>query len=270
MMDDPRELIAKECDVQRWCRIKYQNQEYLGLDQGGQIELYQGSMLGNKSATGTTVSAEQVNWLPPVEPRQFLALWNNFHERMQFEGTRHPGFPLYFTKLACSVAAHGHEICRPSGFTSPVKFEAEIGIVIGKPCFQVAEQDIDDYIFGYTCVNDVTAPKELKENDEFHQWCRSKSLPCFGPIGPWIATDIEPDGLRVEAILDGEKKQDYPVNDMIYSPREITSMISSEVELLPGDLIACGTSVGADSMQPGQLIEVNIEGVGRLSNRYIG
>lgn len=256
--------------MQRWCRIKYQNKEYLGLDQNGKIELYQGSMLGNKTATGTTISAAQLEWLPPVEPLNFLALWNNFHERMQFEGTQHPGFPLYFTKLACSVAAHQHEICRPSGFTSTVKFEAEIGIVIGKRCFQVAEKDIDDYIFGYTCVNDVTAPKELKENDEFHQWCRSKSLPGFGPIGPWIATEIDPDGLRVEAILDGEKKQDYPVNDMIYLPREIASKIASEVELLPGDVIACGTSVGADTMQPGQLIEVNIEGIGRLSNRYMG
>ena len=76
--------------------------------------------------------------------------------------------------------------------------------------------------------------------------------------------------MRVEAILDGEKKQDYPVNDMIYSPREIVTKIANEVELLPGDVIACGTSVGADTMEPGQLIEVNIEGVGCLSNRYIG
>ena len=170
--------------MQRWCRIKYQNQEYLGLDQGGQIELYQGSMLGTKTATGTIISAEQLDWLPPVEPRHFLALWNNFHERMQFEGTKHPGFPLYFTKLACSVAAHQHEIRRPSGFTSTVKFEAEIGIVIGKRCFQVAEKDIDDYIFGYTCVNDVTAPKELKENDEFHQCVDLKACPASDPSAP--------------------------------------------------------------------------------------
>ena len=256
--------------MERWCRIKYQNQEFLGLDQGGQIELYQGSMLGEKTATGTTIPVEQAEWLPPVQPPHFLALWNNFHERMAFEGTQHPGFPLYFTKLGCSVAPHQHEIRRPDGFTSAIKFEAELGIVIGKHCFQVAEADIDDYIFGYTCVNDVTSPKELKENDEFHQWCRSKSLPGFGPIGPWIATGIEPDGLRVQAILDGEKKQDYPVSDMIYSPRQMTSMISMEVELMPGDLIACGTSVGAEGMQPGQVIDVNIEGVGRLSNRFVG
>ncbi len=256
--------------MQRWGRIKYQNEEFLGLDLGGEIALYLGNMLGDKTATGERLSTEQVVWLPPVDPPHFLALWNNFHERMQFEGTQHPGFPLYFTKLTCSVAAHQHKITRPAGFTSTIKFEAELGIVIGQRCFQAGLEDIDEYIFGYTCVNDVTAPKELKENDEFHQWCRSKSLPGFGPIGPWISTGIEPDNLRVQAFLDGEKKQDYPVNDMIYSPREIVYKIANEVELLPGDVIACGTSVGADTMQPGQLIDVNIEGVGRLSNRYIG
>ena len=265
-----RKTTSREKNVQRWCRLKYQNEEFLGLDQDGQIELHQGSMLGSKTTTGTSVSPEQVDWLAPVDPPHFLALWNNFHERMQFEGTRHPGFPLYFTKLACSVAAHQHQVRRPTGFTGIVKFEAELGIVIGKNCFQVDEADVEDYIFGYTCVNDVTAPKELKENDEFHQWCRSKSFPGFGPIGPWIATGIDPEGLRVEAYLDGEKKQDYPVNDMIYSPREIVTKIAGEVELLAGDVIACGTSVGAETMQPEQLIEVNIEGIGRLSNRYIG
>ena len=256
--------------MQHWCRIEYKNQEYLGLDQDGQIALYQGSMLGDKNATGITVSSGEVDWLPPVEPPQFLGLWNNFHERMQFEGTQRPKFPLYFVKLPGSLAAHEDDINRPAGFTSTIKFEAEIGIVIGKGCFQVDENEIDDYIFGYTCVNDVTAPTELKENDEFHQWCRSKSLPGFGPIGPWIATGIEPDDLFVQAFLDGEKKQDYPVRDMIFSPREIACKIASEIGLLPGDVIACGTSVGADTMQPGQLIEVNIEGIGRLSNRYIG
>ncbi len=256
--------------MQYWCRIKHNNQAYLGLGQNGQIALYHGSMLGDKTATGKTVSAEQVVWLPPVEPPQFLGLWNNFHERMAFEGTQRPKFPLYFVKLPGSLAAHQDDIKRPAGFTSTIKFEAEIGIVIGRHCFQVSMEDVDDYIFGYTCVNDVTAPTELKENDEFHQWCRSKSLPGFGPIGPWIARDIEPDDLRVQAFLDGEKKQDYPVTDMIFSPREIVTKIASEIELLPGDIIACGTSVGADTMQPGQLIEVYIEGIGRLSNRYIG
>ncbi len=256
--------------MQHWCRIKYDNQEYIGLKQDGQIHLYRGEMLGDKSATGEKVSAQQVEWLPPVEPPQFLGLWNNFHERMALESTQHPGFPLYFVKLSGSLAAHQTEITLPAGFNSPIKFEAEIGIVIGKHCFQVGLENIDDYIFGYTCVNDVTAPIELKENDEFHQWCRSKSLPGFGPIGPWIATGIDPDNLRVEAYLDGEKKQDYPVRDMIYSPREVVSKMAAEVELLPGDVIACGTSVGAETMQPGQLIEVNIEGIGRLANRYIG
>ncbi len=256
--------------MSRWCRIKYHKQTFLGLAKGEQIALYQGDLLGEKIATGNVVSTDEVSWLPPLESTQFLGLWNNFYERMEFEGTRRPVFPLYFTKLPGSLAAHGDDIRRPAGFTSTVKFEAEIGVVIGQRCFQIDTTEIDDFIFGYTCINDVTAPEELKENDEFHQWCRSKSLPGFGPVGPWVATDVEPDELRVQAFLDGEIKQDYPVRDMIFSPREIVYHIAREIELLPGDVIACGTSVGAGAMQPGQIIEVNIEGIGRLRNRYLG
>ncbi len=258
--------------MQRWCKLEYRGNTYLGLAEEDRVLLYQGQMLAEKQATGDSISieSEEITWLPPVEPRQFLGLWNNFYQRMELEGTQQPDFPLYFVKLAGSLSAHQQDISRPTGFSSSVKFEAEMGIVMQHRCFQPSLQSVDDYIFGYTCVNDVTAPEELKQNGEFHQWCRAKSLPGFGPIGPWITQGIKVDHLRVQAFLDGEKKQDYPVSDMIFSPQQIVTMIASEIELLPGDVIACGTSVGASDLKAGQLIEVNIDGIGTLSNRFVG
>ncbi|BAN69351.1 fumarylacetoacetate hydrolase family protein [endosymbiont of unidentified scaly snail isolate Monju] len=187
---------------------------------------------------------------------------------MAAEGTRMPSFPLYFVKLPGSLSAHEEPITPPPGSTGKVKFEAELGIVIGKRCFRPAREEIDQVIFGYTCVNDVTAPEPLFEDPAFGQWCRAKSFPGFGPIGPFVATGIEPDTLRVRAVLDGETLQDYPVTDMIFSPREIVYRIAREIPLYPGDLIACGTSLGAAVMQPGQTIEVAIDDIGTLRNRF--
>ena len=250
-----------------WCRVEVDGTARLGRVDGNRIALLDGGLFDSPTPSGDAIDVDEAVWLPPVEPRQFLGLWNNFHERQQREGTQIPDFPLFFVKLGESLSAHERPITRPPGFNGRVKFEAELGIVIGKSCFQVARDDVDDAIFGYTCVNDVTAPESLFANDEFHQWCRAKSLPGFGPIGPYVASGIDPAGLRVKGILDGETKQDYPVSDMIFSPQDIVWHISREIALYPGDVIACGTSVGAVDMADGQTIRVEIPGVGSLSNR---
>ncbi len=252
----------------RWCRVRYDHRDWLAQPEGEHLHLFRGELFGPTKDIDQTIHSGEVTWLPPVQPRQFLGLWNNFHERMAAEGTQMPPFPLYFVKLHGSVAAHEEVITRPPGFTGKVKFEAELGIVIGRRCFQPKREEIDEVIFGYTCVNDVTAPEPLFEDPAFGQWCRAKSFPGFGPVGPFVVTDIEPDDLRVRARLDGELLQDYPVSDMIFSPREIVYRIAREIPLYPGDLIACGTSVGAAVMQPGQTIEVDIDGIGTLRNRF--
>jgi len=252
-----------------WCRIEDDGQARLGRLDGDRIALYEGDLFGEPVSTGKTVDAATATWLPPVEPRQFLGLWNNFHERQELEKTAVPDFPLFFVKLDDSLSAHQRPITRPPGFGGKVKFEAELGIVIGRRCFRPDPETLDDCIFGYTCVNDVTAPEPLFSNPEFHQWARAKSLPGFGPIGPVVTTGIDPAPLRVRGILDGEVKQDYPVSDMIFSPREVVRLIASEIRLYPGDVIACGTSVGAAELQQGQTIVVDIPGVGSLSNTFV-
>jgi 2-keto-4-pentenoate hydratase/2-oxohepta-3-ene-1,7-dioic acid hydratase in catechol pathway len=189
---------------------------------------------------------------------------------MMHGGNQLPASPLYFTKLPGCLNRHLGNIPAPSGYADKVVFEAELGVVIGRECYQPSRDAIDEYIFGYTCVNDVTAAEPLFENKEFTHWSRAKSFPGFGPIGPWVVRGIEPDELQIQAFLDGEKKQDYPVSDMIFSPRDAVWQIAREIVLYPGDVISCGTSVGACFMKPGQQIEIRIPGVGSLLSHYSG
>jgi 2-keto-4-pentenoate hydratase/2-oxohepta-3-ene-1,7-dioic acid hydratase in catechol pathway len=123
-----------------------------------------------------------------------------------------------------------------------------------------------DYIFGYTCVNDVTAIDLLFENGDFPQWTRSKSFDTFGCLGPVIATGFKSAEVDLITRLDGVERQNYPLSDMIFSPHELVSRISHDVSLLPGDVIACGTSLGVGSIKDGVTVEVNIDGIGSLLN----
>ena len=254
----------------KWAQINFQGKPTLAEVKGGTLHLHDGGLFSKHKENGKTVAIADAEFLAPCDPKQFLGLWNNFHERRVLDKLFTPKSPLIFVKLSSCITGHNTEISRPKGYEKRVKFEAELGVVIGKECFQVLVDDVDDYIFGYTCINDVTAPETLFEEEGFTHWCRSKSFPTFGPIGPFIETEIDPANLKIQAILDGELKQDYPVSDMIFSPQEIVSLISQDIKLLPGDVIACGTSSGAIDMLPGQTIEINIDGIGRLQNQYIG
>jgi 2-keto-4-pentenoate hydratase/2-oxohepta-3-ene-1,7-dioic acid hydratase in catechol pathway len=253
-----------------WCQILFEGKACFGLRQDEQILIHEGGLFSGPVPTGQKVAVEEAEWCAPVEPRQLLGLWNNLHEAMVHGSNLLPVSPLYFPKLPGCLNRHLGNIPAPKGYGDKVLFEAELGVVIGRKCFQPPDDAIDDYIFGYTCVNDVTAAEPLFENKEFPQWARAKSYPGFGPIGPWIVRGIDPDGLQIQAFLDGEKKQDYPVSDMIFSPCEVVRHIAHEIELYPGDVISCGTSVGACFMKPGQQIEVRIPGVGSLLNHYAG
>ena len=144
-------------------------------------------------------------------------------------------------------------------------FEGELGIVIGKRCSGRVPADA---IFGYTCVNDVTARDILRADPSFPQWSRAKGYDGFGVFGPCIATGLSAETLRVRVRLAGELKQDYPVDDMFFAPDDIVGHLARDMTLEPGDVIACGTSVGACAMQAGDMVEVEIEGIGRLASRF--
>jgi 2-keto-4-pentenoate hydratase/2-oxohepta-3-ene-1,7-dioic acid hydratase in catechol pathway len=229
---------------------------------------YQGDLFGEHSPSGRSFALAQVRVRRPCTPTKMIGLWNNFAERALVEGLKRPAHPLYFLKPANSFAGDGDPIPRPAGYTGMVVFEGELGIVIGTRCKDVSVSEAPGHVFGFTCVNDVTARDLMKQDPAFVHWTRAKGADGFGVFGPCIATGLEPAGLRVRVILAGEQRQDYPVSDMFFSPYEIVSHISRDMTLEPGDIIACGTSVGVCGMQDGDLVEVSIEGIGTLTNRF--
>jgi 2-keto-4-pentenoate hydratase/2-oxohepta-3-ene-1,7-dioic acid hydratase in catechol pathway len=254
--------------MSNWLRYSHQGATGFGTLSGDLITVHEGDMFAGARLTGATLPLSAVSLLAPCVPSKMPALWNNFHERAAKEGQTIPEHPLYFLKGNNSFCGAGTVIRKPPAFEGKVIFEAELGIVIGKRCARVSEAEAADFVFGYTCINDVTAVELLRADPSFQHWVRSKSFDTFGPIGPVIATGVDPAGLRIKAELNGQPRQDYPVSDMIFSPARLVSLISHDMTLEPGDIIACGTSVGAGSMKPGSIIRVVIDGVGTLENRY--
>jgi 2-keto-4-pentenoate hydratase/2-oxohepta-3-ene-1,7-dioic acid hydratase in catechol pathway len=127
-------------------------------------------------------------------------------------------------------------------------------------------REASTYIFGYTCVNDVTAIELLNEDADFAQWCRAKGYDTFGCIGPAITSDLEWSSVSVVTRVDGVERQNYPLRDIIFSPHELVSQLSHDMSLMPGDVIACGTSIGVGSIKDGSNVEITIDGIGTLSN----
>jgi 2-keto-4-pentenoate hydratase/2-oxohepta-3-ene-1,7-dioic acid hydratase in catechol pathway len=254
--------------TKRWLRYEYGGRNAFGTLDGETITRYEGDLFDAPVATSETVPFDQVRLLPPTEPGKFIALWNNFAALAAKLDLAVPEEPLYFIKGCNAYAAGGETIRRPRFYDGRVVFEAELGIVIGTRCSEVDEAQAAACIFGYTCVNDVTAFDILNRDPSFAQWTRAKSFEGFGVFGPVVATGLDPDRLVIRAILDGEERQNYPASDMIFKPARLVSLISRDMTLMPGDVIACGTSIGAGKMKPGSTIEVAIEGIGTLRNRF--
>jgi len=251
-----------------WIRFEHQGRAGFGVLENDSIKVYSGEMFGSAQPTGATVPLAAVKVLTPAQPSKMVALWNNFHALAAKLGNPEPPEPLYFLKGNNSFLAHGETIRVPASYAGKVVYEGELGIVIGKRCKAVSAADAPGCVFGYTCINDVTAAEILNKDATFAQWSRAKSFDTFGVFGPVIATGLDPSGLVVRTILNGQERQNYPVADMIFSPLQLVSLISQDMTLEAGDVIACGTSLGVGSMKPGSSVSVVIDGIGTLSNRY--
>ncbi|AIY41787.1 Fumarylacetoacetate hydrolase family protein [Collimonas arenae] len=253
--------------IRHWLSFMYQDHIRFGTLEDKRIQLWDGSMFEHPEPSGVYLNAGEVDLLTPTSPSKILALWNNFGALGAKLNLSRPEEPLYLIKSPNSYLKPQGIIRQPAS-GGKVVFEGELGIVIGKTARQVSQADAEHYIFGYTCANDVTAADVLNRDPSFAQWVRAKGCDTFCPFGPVVASGIDPGTLRVKTILNGELRQDYPVSDMLFSSAQLVSLISHDMTLYAGDVILCGTSVGVGSMKPGSTVEIEIEGIGRLSNRF--
>jgi 2-keto-4-pentenoate hydratase/2-oxohepta-3-ene-1,7-dioic acid hydratase in catechol pathway len=251
-----------------WIRFLHQGTVGFGKLDGAVISVHSGEMFADPAATGETLALNAVKVLTPCQPGKMVALWNNFRALAEKLNQAIPPEPLYFLKANSSFHPHGDPIRVPPSYQGKVVYEGELGVVIGKRCRGLSEADAASHIFGYTCINDVTAAELLFKDASFPQWARAKSFDTFGVFGPVIATDVDPMTLSIQTILNGQERQHYPVSDMIFPPAKLVSQISHDMTLEPGDVIACGTSIGVGSMKAGSEVSIVIAGIGELRNRY--
>ena len=237
---------------------------------GDQVVPHTGDMFDGATPSGDPVPLAGLDLLPPVHPGKFIGLWNNFYAAAAKLGQAIPDTPLYFLKATSSLLPPGGTIRPPASYAGKTVYEGELGIVVGRRCTAANHAEAEAAIFGYTCVNDVTALDLLHADPSFPQWARAKSCDSFGPVGPAIATGLDPAMLVVRTLLNGRERQNFPISDMILSPARIISLLSREMTLLPGDLIACGTSLGVLPLRPGAEVTVSIDGIGALTNHFAG
>ncbi|MDH3739439.1 MAG: fumarylacetoacetate hydrolase family protein [Alphaproteobacteria bacterium] len=251
-----------------WVRFERKGEIGFGQLEGTAIAVCEGDMFADATLTGDTVELIEVSLLTPCVPSKLVALWNNSRSAAEKQGLDQPEYPLFFTKPPNTFLPAGGVIRKPASYDGRVIYEAELGIVIGSVCKDVEPAAAADSIFGYTCVNDVTAMQLLDADPSFPQWARAKGFDTFGAFGPSIATDIDLAGAAIRAELNGRERQNYPVSDLFLQPAELVSHLSRSMTLYPGDLIACGTGPGALPMKPSATIDVIIDGIGTLSNTY--
>ena len=251
-----------------WIRYEVGGQAGFGLLEGEDIAVCQGDMFGAFERTGELRLLNGVTTLLPCVPGKLIGLWNNYHAQAAKQGLSIPEEPLWFIKAASSYCAHGQPFTVPASYDGRVVYEGELGLVIGKTCKSISVDAAADAIFGLTCLNDVTALDLLTRDASFAQWTRAKSFDTFGIFGPVIATGLDWQTLNVRTLVNGRERQNYPCSDMIFSPAQIVASLSREMTLQPGDVIACGTSLGVLPIKPGTVVEIVIDGIGVLRNTF--
>lgn len=248
----------------RIARFSHNDAIKFGIVDGGELVVLDGDpMFAGYEPTGERVPLADVALLAPVIPRsKVVCVGRNYREHAAELGNEVPAEPMLFFKPNTSVIGPGDTIVRPkqSTFTS---FEGELAAVIGRIAKNVPAESALDYVFGYTIANDVTA-RDLQKTDG--QWARAKGFDTFCPLGPAIETEFSFEGARIVTRLNGEVAQDGPISDMIHSVADIIAYASAAFTLLPGDVILTGTPAGVGPFVAGDVIEVEITGLGILRN----
>jgi 2-keto-4-pentenoate hydratase/2-oxohepta-3-ene-1,7-dioic acid hydratase in catechol pathway len=236
-----------------------------GILDSKKIQVFSGTPYGRLKTTDLHYNLGDVRLLPPCTPSKIVAVGVNYRSHGEEMDHRIPTEPLLFIKPSTSVIGPEDKIVYPEA-SKRVDYEGELGVVIKNRTYRVSKEEAHNHILGYTCVNDVTA-RDIQTSDK--QWTRAKGFDTFCPIGPCIETELDPNNASLETRLNGEIKQQTSTDNLIFGVYELVSFISHIMTLLPGDVIATGTTSGIGPMQPGDTVEVTIENIGTLRNYVV-
>ena len=263
----------------KYCRFQFNGQVQYGLVESvagreaivrillSPPEESEGDVEGLRTRRIEAIPLEEAALLVPVRPTKIVCIGRNYREHAAELGHEVPKEPLIFLKATSALLPPGGIVRRPK-ISERVDYEGELGVVIGKTCYQpAADADIHQYILGYTCVNDVTA-RDLQNKDG--QWTRAKSFDTFCPVGPLVTDEIDPwAGVGVETRVNGVVRQQGNTRDFIFALDVVIRHIAQAMTLFPGDLIPSGTPSGVGPLVAGDAVEVSVEGVGTLRNGVV-
>lgn len=255
----------------KFARFKVGDDITFGIVEGNNVREISGDIFGDWKRTDRVHLLADVSLLVPTRPRQVFAMAGNYKSHLadaqiptKFQ------IPQPFFKSISSLVPHESRIVIPKDATEEVHYEAEMVVVIGKRARNISKQNALDYVLGVTCGNDVS--ERYWQNDEENkdvQWWRAKGSDTFGPCGPFVVSGLDYDDLLLTLRLNGEVKQQERTSQMIHDVATQVSFISQYVTLHPGDLIFTGTSGKTSKLQPGDVVEVELEGVGILRNHVV-
>lgn len=244
-------------------RFEYNGKVRNGMVEAEEIHVIGGSFWDRWEATAEKNTISEVSFLPPVLPSKIVCVGQNYLGHIEELGLPVPKEPLIFLKPPSCLIGHDQPIIYPP-VAERVDYEGELAIVIKHKMRNVNEADALNYVLGYSCFNDVTERNMAGSSPLLLSL--AKGVDTFGPCGPYIATDLDPNRLTLKTFLNGELKQQDSPQNCVFSIQRVLSYISRYMTLLPGDIVATGTPAGIAPMQPGDTVEVVIEGIGCLRN----
>ena len=257
-------LVAADASAQtRYVRYELAGKTSYGILEGEAVRELSGDLFASPKPTGKASKLADVKLLAPCTPSKVIAVGLNYQTHLGVRAAA--AYPGLFAKMPTSIIATEASIVYPSDATN-LHYEGEMVVVIGKRASNVSAADAAGYVFGITAGNDVSE-REWQRQDL--QWFRAKASDTFGPLGPAIVTGLNYDDLLVQTRLNGEVVQSQRTKDLIFSVREIVSYVSRYVTLEPGDIIYTGTPGTTKAMKPGDVVEIEVEGVGVLRNRVV-
>ncbi len=247
----------------KYLRFSADGREKYGILEGGLIREITGNIYGDCKVMDKSYEMDNVKLLAPCTPSKIVAVGLNYMAHIKEFGDRPvPKNPTLFVKLPHTVIGPDEPIVIPEGATR-VDYEAEMAVVIRKECSHIEADEVDDYLLGVTCLNDVTE-RDMQQADG--QWTRAKNFETFCPIGPYIVSGIDYNSLDIKLLLNGELKQKSNTMNLLFNVSELVSFISKIMPLHPGDVVTTGTPHGVSPMKDGDVVEVVIEGIGTLRN----
>lgn len=250
-------------EIKKFVRFQSEERIAYGRLEGDKILTLEGDLYGKCETNGKVFNLNEVTLLAPCEPTKAVCIGLNYKKHAAELSMTLPEEPVMFLKPATSIIGPYDEIVYWPQI-SRLDYEAELVVVIGKKAHRIEPEEANEYIFGYTVGNDVTA-RDLQMKDG--QWTRGKGFNTFLPFGPCIVSGLDISDLKVRAILNEEIKQEGRTSDLIFSVPYLVSTVSKVMTLLPGDIIMTGTPEGVGPMQVGDTITVEIEHIGSITNR---